>query len=50
MVQSTAKMMAGLFFTAVEAEAVAVVKADEGGQHTPPKQGFIRNTIRQIRK
>ena len=50
MVQSTAKMMAGLFFTAVEAEAVAVVKADEGGQYTPPKQGFIRNTIRQIRK
>jgi uncharacterized protein len=50
MVQSTAKMMAGQFFTAVEAEALAVVKTDEGGQYTPPKQGFIRNTIRQIMK
>src|SRR5215475_12616557 len=50
MVQSTAKMMAGQFFAAIEAEAVAVVKAEEGGQYTPPKQGFIRNTFRQIRK
>jgi len=50
MVQSTAKMMAGQFFTAVEAEAVAVFKAEEGGQYTPPKQGFIRNAIRQIMK
>src|SRR5262245_20281543 len=49
-VQSTAKMMAGQFFAAIEAEAVAVVEAEEGGQYTPPKQGFIRNTIRQIRK
>jgi len=43
-------MMAGQFFTAVEAEALAVVKAEEGGQFTPPKQGFIRNAIRQIMK
>src|SRR5262249_8967960 len=50
MVQSTAKMMAGQFFAAIEAEALAIVKADEGGEYTPPKQGFIRNTIRQIRK
>jgi carbon monoxide dehydrogenase subunit G len=50
MVQSTAKMMAGQFFTAVEAEALAVVKAEEDGQYTPPKQGFIRNAIRQIIK
>ncbi|MGH9939739.1 MAG: SRPBCC family protein [Blastocatellia bacterium] len=50
MVQSTAKMMAGQFFAAIEAEAVAIVKAGESGQYTPPKQGFIRNTIRQIRK
>jgi carbon monoxide dehydrogenase subunit G len=50
MVQSTAKMMAGQFFTAVEAEAVALVKAEESGEYTPPKHGFIRNTIRQIRK
>lgn len=50
MVQSTAKMMAGQFFAAIEAEAVAIVKAEENGQYTPPKQGIIRNTIRQIRK
>jgi hypothetical protein len=50
MVHSTAKMFAGQFFTAIEAEAVAIVKAEDGGQYTPPKQGFIRNTIRQIRK
>ncbi|MGH9766435.1 MAG: SRPBCC family protein [Blastocatellia bacterium] len=50
MVQSTAKMMAGQFFAAVEAEAVALVKADEGGEYAPPKQGFIRNTFRQIKK
>jgi carbon monoxide dehydrogenase subunit G len=50
MVQSTAKMMAGQFFTAIEAEAVALAKAEEGGEYTPPKQGFIRNTIRQISK
>jgi carbon monoxide dehydrogenase subunit G len=50
MVQSTAKMMAGQFFTAVEAEAVALASADESGEYTPPKQGFIRNAIRQIRK
>jgi uncharacterized protein len=50
MVQSTAKMMAGQFFAAVEAEAVAIVKAEEGGQYLPPKQGFVRNAIRQIKK
>jgi|SRR5262245_37690145 len=50
MVQSTAKMMAGQFFAAIEAEAAAIVKAEEDGEYTPPKQGFIRNTIRQIRK
>jgi uncharacterized protein len=50
MVQSTAKMMAGQFFSAIEAEAVAVVKAEEADQYTPPKQGFIRNAIRQIMK
>jgi len=42
--------MAGQFFAAIEAEALAIVKAEEDGEYTPPKQGFIRNTIRQIRK
>jgi uncharacterized protein len=50
MVQSTAKMMAGQFFAAIEAEAVAILEAEGSGQYVPPKQGFIRNTIRQIRK
>jgi uncharacterized protein len=50
MVQSTAKMMAGQFFAAIEAEAAAILKAEESGQYTPPKQGFIRNTFRQIRR
>jgi len=49
MVQSTAKMMAGQFFAAIVAEAIAILKAEEGGQYTPPKQGFIRNAVRQIR-
>ncbi len=49
MVQSTAKMMAGQFFAAIEAEALAIAKAEVSGEYTPPKQGFIRNTIRQIR-
>ncbi|HEY6403805.1 MAG TPA: carbon monoxide dehydrogenase subunit G [Blastocatellia bacterium] len=50
MVQSTAKMMAGQFFAAIEAEATALLKAEGSGQYIPPKQGFIRNTIRQIKK
>ena len=50
MVQSTAKMMAGQFFAAIEAEAAALRKAEEGGAYTPPKQGFIRNAMRRIRK
>ncbi|HKQ75236.1 MAG TPA: carbon monoxide dehydrogenase subunit G [Blastocatellia bacterium] len=50
MVQSTAKMMTGQFFVAIEAESLAIVKAEMSGEYTPPKQGFIRNTFRQIRK
>lgn len=51
MVLSAAKMMAGQFFAAIEAEAKAVAIADETGEPVePPKQGFIRNTIRQIKK
>ena len=51
MVLSAAKMMAGQFFAAIEAEAKAIAKADETGEPVePPKQGFIRNTIRQIKK
>src|SRR5215475_5541384 len=50
MVQSTAKMMAGQFFAAIEAEAAAILKSEESGHYMPPKQGFIRNAIRQIKK
>ncbi len=51
MVQSAAKMMAGQFFAAIEAEVKAVQKAQESGEPVElPKHGFIRNTIRQIKK
>ena len=51
MIQSTAKMMVGQFFAAIEAEAEAVAKAEESDEPLePPKQGFIRNVIRQIKK
>lgn len=50
MVQSAAKMMTGQFFAAIEAEAKATAKAEESGEPVElPRQGFIRNTIRQIR-
>jgi len=50
MVLSAAKMMAGQFFAAIEAEAKAIAKAEETGEPVEaPKQGFIRNTIRQIK-
>ena len=51
MIQSTSKMMVGQFFAAIEAEAEAIAKAEEGDEpFEPPKQGFIRNVIRQIKK
>ena len=50
MVQSAAKMMAGQFFAAIEAEAKAIAQAEEAGEIVKlPKQGFLRNTLRQIR-
>ena len=50
MVQSAAKMMAGQFFAAIEAEVKAIAKAEESGLPVElPKHGFLRNTIRQIR-
>jgi carbon monoxide dehydrogenase subunit G len=51
MINSTAKMMAGQFFAAIDAEAKAWARAEENGEpFQPPKQGFFRNTIRQIKK
>lgn len=51
MIQSAAKMMAGQFFAAIGAEAEAMAEAQKSGEDfEPPKHGFIRNTIRQIKK
>ena len=51
MIQSTRKLMIGQFFAAIEAEAKAISKAEESNEPCePPKQGFIRNTIRQIKR
>ena len=51
MVLSTAKMMTAQFFTALEAEAAAIIKAEETGEPVEtPKQGFFRNTFRAVKK
>jgi hypothetical protein len=51
MIQSTAKMMAGQFFTSIEAEAKAIIKAEESGEPVDlPKHGFIRSTIRKFKR
>jgi uncharacterized protein len=51
MIQSSAKLMIGQFFAAIAAESKAISKAEETNEpFEPPKQGFIRNTIRQIKK
>ena len=50
MIHSTAKLMAGQFFAALAAEAKARAEAAASGQpFAPPKQGFVRNAIRQIK-
>ena len=47
MVLSTAKLMAGQFFRALEAEAGAIQKAlDTGEPYEPPTHGLIRNALR----
>jgi carbon monoxide dehydrogenase subunit G len=51
MILATAKMMTGQFFAAIDAEAKASAKAEQDNEpFEPPKHGFIRNTIRQIKK
>jgi uncharacterized protein len=51
MVLSTAKMMTSQFFTALEAEAEAIIKAEENGEPVAtPKQGFFRNTFRAVKR
>ena len=47
MILSTAKMMTAHFFAALEAEAAAIIKAEETGEPIQsPKQGFFRNSFR----
>lgn len=49
MLQSSAKMMAGQFFTALEAEVAAIKQAAATGQpFVPPKQGLFRNLVRYL--
>jgi uncharacterized protein len=51
MIQSSAKLMIGQFFAAIDAESKAVSKAEKSNEpFEPPKQGFIRNTIRHMKK
>jgi uncharacterized protein len=51
MILSTAKMMTAHFFAALEAEAKAIIKAEESGAPvTTPKQGLLRNTFRAVKK
>jgi hypothetical protein len=47
MILSTAKMMTAQFFAALQAEAAAVIKAEENDEPViTPKQGFFRNVFR----
>jgi hypothetical protein len=47
MIQSSSKMMAGQFFTAIDAEVAALQKAEDTGHpFTPPKHGFFRTLLR----
>ncbi|HZS05573.1 MAG TPA: carbon monoxide dehydrogenase subunit G [Blastocatellia bacterium] len=47
MILSSAKMMTAQFFAALEAEAAAIIKAEENGEPVvTPKQGFFRNVFR----
>lgn len=51
MLQAASNMMVGQFFTAIEAEAIAVVKAESTGAPVePPKHGILRNLGRSILK
>lgn len=49
MLHSSAKLLAGQFFTAVEAEVAAINQARAVGQPVvPPRQGLFRNLIRYL--
>jgi hypothetical protein len=49
MLQNSAKLVAGQFFTAIEAEVAAINQAQSTGQPVvPPKQGVLRNLLRYL--
>lgn len=49
MIQSSAKMMAAQFFTALEAEAAAIAQAEATNKPiVPPKHSFFRNALRWL--
>jgi hypothetical protein len=49
MLQSSAKMLAGQFFTAIEAEVVAINQAQAMGQPVvPPQHGILRDFLRYL--
>lgn len=51
MILTTAKMMTGQFFTALEAETAAIIKAEESGEPVvSPKQGVLRNFARLMKR
>jgi carbon monoxide dehydrogenase subunit G len=51
MIQSSAKMMTAQFFAALEAEAKAIIKAEDTGEPVvTPKQGMFRNFYRATSK
>ncbi len=51
LILSAAKMMTAQFFAALEAEAAAIVKAEENDEPVQtPKQGFFRNVFRATSK
>jgi len=49
MLQGTARMLAGQFFAALEAEVAAVRKAEEEGTAViPPRHGVVRTFLRSV--
>lgn len=51
LILSSARMMTAQFFAALEAEAVAIVKAEANDEPVQtPKQGFLRNVFRATSK
>ncbi len=49
MLQGTARMLAGQFFTAIEAEVEALQKAEiTGAPPVPPRHGIVRTLLRYV--